>query len=119
MPQVYMFAVTSLAHFGICYWFVIVLDLGIKGAALALNVNYGLGFVLIFVYTLKTKLVSKSLARFDWRSFHGLIEILRFGVPNAALVFFDWGAFEVQAILVGINGINELAASVILSNFSV
>ena len=119
MPQVYMFAVTSLAHFGICYWFVIVLDLGIKGAALALNVNFGLGFVLIFVYTLKTKLVSHSLARFDSSSFQGLLEILKFGVPNAALVFFDWGAFEVQAILVGISGINELAASVILSNFSV
>ena len=55
MPQMYMFAVTSLAHLGICYWFVIVLDLGIKGAALALNVNFGLGFVIILVYTLKTK----------------------------------------------------------------
>ena len=58
MPQVYMFAVTSLAHFGFCYWFVIVLDLGIKGAALALNVNYALGFLFIIAYTLKTKRVS-------------------------------------------------------------
>ena len=47
------------------------------------------------------------------------MEILKFGVPTAAVVFLDWGCFEVQAILVGISGVDQLAASVINSNFFV
>ena len=73
----------------------------------------------IVVYTLKSKQVAKSLARFDSRSFNGLCEILSFGVPTAVIVFLDWGASEVQAILVGISGVNELAAWVMINNFYV
>ena len=68
-----------------------------------------LGFVFIVVYTLKSKKVAKS----------GLCKILSFGVPTAVIVFLYWGASEVQAILVGISGVNELAAWVMINNFYV
>ena len=38
-----MATVLGAAHFGFCYLFVIVFDLGIRGASLALTVNYVLG----------------------------------------------------------------------------
>ena len=86
-----MCAVTTLSHLGICYWFVIGLDFGLKGAALALNINYLVFFVSIYVYTMRSELVSDRLADFDSSAFLGLHEILRFGLPNAALVFLEWG----------------------------
>ena len=101
----------------LCYVLVIPAGLGIIGAAIAIMTNYVLGMASFVLFANCSKRTKYTIATFDKRSFHNLIELLRFGIPNAAMIFFEWGSAEILAIFIGIAGINHLAASVIIWSF--
>ena len=108
---------TGLVHIGVCYLFVHTFDFGLKGAAIALDINYFANMSIFILFTLYGPQTRKTVARWGRESFRGFAEILKYGIPSAAQLFLDWSSFEVLAIFIGQRGVDQLAASVVMINF--
>ena len=102
-------------HIGWGYLFIIHLDMGTAGAAIALNITYCLNYVAQEVYILcvKRDFFSDYLQpffrseTFDWA---GIKAFLKLGIPGAMMQCAEWWAFEVLAIFAGTLGTHQLAA---------
>jgi MATE family multidrug resistance protein len=107
--------VTTVLHMGWGYLFIIYLDMGVLGAAIALNITFCLNFA-----------VQEFYIRFiDWSFFReyvtplfqrstlnwiGTKEFLKLAVPGTMMQCAEWWAFEVLAIFAGMLGKHQLAA---------
>ena len=109
----YISAVLAAFHFGITYLLIITAGLGVTGAAISLTITYGLNLACFLGYTYFSETTRKTIAPFTCDAFRDLGDILRFGIPSAAQMFFDWAAVEMLAILIGLHSVSELAASAI------
>ncbi|CAI2365320.1 unnamed protein product [Moneuplotes crassus] len=100
------------------YLFVHALDLSVNGVAIATSITYFMNYLLPLVYvTLKKDSVKKnSMHWINKDSFTGLGEYMKYGVPAMLLTALEYCAFEVCAMIAGVVGEEELAASVILLN---
>ena len=106
---------TSLMHVWISYLLILQTDLGVQGAAIASMITFIFNFLTFYLFSRLSERTKKTYAPWTRECFRGYWEIFRFGIPSAANVFLDWLAMESIAILVGINGVNQLAASVVTS----
>lgn len=104
-------------HTGLLYLLVIVLDLKILGAAIATAITYTSDFlILYFINSLNPNLVfSHKFFFFDKEAFKKVFEFLKFGIPAAFMCMMEWWAYEVISIYAGWLGVNELAATIIIS----
>ena len=101
--------VTTLLHIGWGYLFIIHLDWGVSGAALALNITYMSNYLAqeIYVRVYDWKFFKDYMQpiftkeSFNWS---GCKEFLRLGVPGTIMQCAEWWAFEVLAIFAGILG---------------
>ena len=116
-PQMYMTLFGGLMHIWISYLFILRTNLGLQGAAIATTITFMINFATFYIYSRFSERTKKSYAPWTRESFRGFWEIFRFGIPSAANMFFDWVAMESIALLVGLGGVNQLAASIINTNF--
>ena len=113
--------ITTALHFGWGYLFIVYLDLGVAGAALALNLTYCLNFLSqeLFIHVIKRQYFEAYLQPFftvnslDWK---GAKEFLKLGIPGTMMQCAEWWAFELLAIFAGILGKHQLAAQVAVIN---
>lgn len=92
-----------LLHIALSYLFVIYLDLGVVGTALALFTSQSFIFVL---NELKTK-AEEDLAElndvsiFDKNVYREFYEYFRIGAPNALTIMMEFASYEIMILFVG------------------
>ena len=94
-PQMYVTICLCFVHICTCYLLVIVAGLGIAGAALSMTIYYTLSCFIMFFYAKFSEKTKHTVARFDRSAFQNLSEILKYGMPNAAMYFFEHGSAEI------------------------
>ena len=106
---------TTVCHIGWAYYFIVSLDMGVGGAALALNLTYIINYLAQEIYInyidwnffkdfMQPLFVRES---FNWV---GSKEFLKLGVPGTLMQCAEWWAFELLAIFAGMLGTHQLAA---------
>ena len=113
-----MMACSGIVQIGVCYLFVHTFGLKLQGAAVALTITYFVNMTSFITYSQLSKQTRHTVAPWGRESFRNFGDIFKYGIPSAAQLFLDWAAFEVLAILIGQRGVDQLAASVIMVNFS-
>jgi MATE family multidrug resistance protein len=109
----YIQAVTCVIHTGWCYLFIVSMDLGVPGAALALNFTYISNYVIqeLYVNVLrKDTFADYTAPLFGEESFLDWSRYIKLAVPTTFLLCIEWWAFEFIVIFAGIIGVKELAA---------
>jgi len=90
---------TLLLHPLWCYIFIIVLNMGIRGAAYCLlisqffNVLGGIFYILVF------KPFPETIFLYNRNSFRGWIEFLKIAIPSSFLMCAEWWAYEILSII--------------------
>lgn len=95
------------------------MQLGVFGAAMALNITYIANFLLQEIYIrviLREELMPFSAKLLQKETFRGWFTFLKLGVPGTLMQCFEWWAYEVLAILAGLLGTLQLAAHVAVIN---
>ena len=110
-----------MIHLGWAYFFIVYLDWGVGGAALALNITYMTNYISqeFYIQVINRKFFGDFLQPFFSRnSFNwaGAKEFLRLGVPSTIMQCAEWWAFELLAIFAGMLGKHQLAAQVAVIN---
>ena len=116
LPQMVLMIINSALHIVWCYLFVIIAGLEVFGVGLATSLTWFLNLISLTLYVNISKCCEESWICIDMQAFQELREFLRFGLPSALEMFFEWGAFELIALIIGIIGVNELASSVMALN---
>jgi len=112
---------TTVAHFVYAYYFIYEWDMGIAGAAIALNLTYCLNFLIqeLYVTLIARQKFGQYLAPLlDSRSlnFSQWCEFLKLGVPGTTMQCAEWWAFELLALFAGMLGTHQLSAQVAIIN---
>jgi len=105
------------------------LGLGLTGAGLSIAMASWARFGLLQYYMQRNRsdavmAAASSLARFSELAKNifrepGLVEFVRLALPSAAIIWCGWWVYELQAIIAGWIGVNELAAHVVCCNIEV
>lgn len=114
-PQV----LTTCTHALVCWILILRMQLGVFGAAMALNITYIANFLLQEIYVrviLHEELAPYSSRLISAETFKGWLTFLKLGVPGTLMQCFEWWAFEVLAIFAGLLGTLQLAAHVAVIN---
>lgn len=95
------------------------LDMGVFGAAMAINVTYILNFTIqeLYVNVYKRQYFEQFRAPLtSVETFQDWLTFIKLGVPTTALMCLEWWAFEFIIIFAGVLGVTELAAQVAVMN---
>ena len=101
--------VTTLLHIGWGYLFIIHMEMGVLGAAIALNITYlancwAQEFYIRYIDWPFFKDFLQPLFSKESFSWSGAKEFLKLGVPGTMMQCAEWWAFELLAIFAGILG---------------
>eukprot|EP01100_Stratorugosa_tubuloviscum_P012327 TRINITY_DN580_c1_g3_i3.p1 TRINITY_DN580_c1_g3~~TRINITY_DN580_c1_g3_i3.p1 ORF type:complete len:562 (-),score=201.80 TRINITY_DN580_c1_g3_i3:1271-2956(-) len=109
-------ALATVINFSLLYIFVNVFHQGLEAAGGCLAYTWYFLFVAIIFYFLTFDRNGILLFKWSFDAFKGWPEYLKLGLPGAAMICFEWWAFEILTFLAGKLGIEELAAHGILIN---
>jgi Na+-driven multidrug efflux pump len=101
--------ITTILHIGWGYLFIVHLDMGTAGAAIALNITYGTNCIAqeLYIHVFKKSFFDEFLPPF-WQmssfSWPGAKKFLKLGIPGTLMQCAEWWAFELLAIFAGMMG---------------
>ncbi len=104
----------TILHYYWVHLFFDVLGYGVRGIGLAGTLTNGLSFIFILILSYLDTKVRPALFWPDKRSFYGLWEQLKLGLPIILNAFLDWVVFELSAFTAGYIGIFEQATQIAL-----
>ena len=116
MPILYTLMTTLVFHNFNLLLFVTILDMKVKGAAIATAITYSTNFIAI---TLFIHFKEESVHRDAWHLFNydwikRIDEFLKYGVPASLMLIMEWWSYELLHIYAGWLGLHELATWIIL-----
>ena len=94
--------------------------LGLVGGGIAMSITFVSSIMLMLFYVHYVKhedIYPESLHWFNWDSLKDWGIYLKLGIPSAAMLCFEWFAFEIIAIFAGFSGVFDLAAYIAMFNF--
>jgi multidrug resistance protein, MATE family len=118
----------TILHVGWCYIFIDYLQMGFKGAALAMMISSLLSLIIAYVYT--EFRVSKELRDQAWFSpfskdhMHacfdlvGLKSYYKMGLSCIGMLSLEWWSFEIMMIFAARLGVLESASQIVIMNFN-
>lgn len=112
-------AITCAFHILWCYIFILHLEMGVFGAAMAINVTYILNFSIqeLYVNVYKKSYFAQFRAPIvSAETFSDWLTFIKLAVPTTALMCLEWWAFEFIIMFAGVLGVTELAAQVAIMN---
>ena len=111
---------TSLMHIFWCFLLVTYYKMDVKGIGLATMISYSFNFIMITVLCSTIKELRKSFFWITRESIiEGIKEYLLIGIPNAAMLIFEWGGLEILALLASCISVDATGAQIIAYNFFV
>lgn len=101
--------ITTLLHIGWGYLIIVQWDMGVGGAALALNITYCTNFLAqeVYIHIVRWRFFKdymQPLFHSDSFNWEGAKEFLKLGVPGTMMQCAEWWAFELLAIFAGMLG---------------
>ncbi|ESR54889.1 hypothetical protein CICLE_v10020602mg [Citrus x clementina] len=112
LPMLYSSVLTLCFHIPLCWALVFKIKLGSNGAALAVGLSYWFNVLLLGFYIKYSSECEKTRASFSIDVFSSIKEFIRFAVPSAVMVCFEWWSYEVLILLSGLLPNPKLEASV-------
>ena len=117
MPAVAINVITSLFHGVITYITINKGGMGAYGAGLCISATYWLRWLLselaMLIYPETRKALRWTPKALNWR---GIISYLKLACSNSTLLWIEWGAYELQAMIAGWVGTEGLASHVAGAN---
>jgi MATE family multidrug resistance protein len=101
-----------------CYIYIVLLDLGIKGAGLAIVTSQCLNALFGCIYIWGIKPCPESVFCINRDSFRGLWSYLKIAIPSTLLVCAEWWSIETQALITLWASNDDFAAQTLLNNIS-
>lgn len=114
VPQIFMGVASNIINVILHYAFMFVLDYGVKGAALALNIARIFQIILVFIYIWIKKLHVETWGGWSWKCLQNWGPITSLAVPSILTVFFEWWIYEIGTVLTGLISVTELGAQAVL-----
>ncbi|XP_071175723.1 multidrug and toxin extrusion protein 1-like isoform X2 [Mytilus edulis] len=98
--------------FNIVYHLILVtgLDLGLRGAAVAVVCTYWTEVLLYLMFIRFSKIYENSWTGFSKEAFLDWNTFLKLAIPGIFMISVDWWSFEISTLVVGILGNVQLAA---------
>lgn len=97
---------SACCHFIWSYIFISYLDWREYGAAISLNITYFSTLIVTEFMVRRSKPCRSTLAIFNKSAFSDWSPYFKIAVPGAAMMCFEWWAFELLAIFSGLMGTN-------------
>ncbi|KAK9200050.1 hypothetical protein WN944_015245 [Citrus x changshan-huyou] len=119
LPMLYSSVLTLCFHIPLCWALVFKIKLGSNGAALAVGLSYWFNVLLLGFYIKCSSECEKTRASFSIDVFSSIKEFIRFAVPSAVMVCFEWWSYEVLILLSGLLPNPKLEASVFSLCFTI
>ena len=108
---------TSLLHIFWCYLFVVRWELDVEGVGIATMISYCLNFFAITILCWSMNSLKSSYFMITSESIkEGIMEYLKIGIPNAAMLCLEWGGMEVLALLASLINVDATGAQIIVIN---
>jgi MATE family multidrug resistance protein len=111
--------VTICLHPLWCWIFIIVLEMGVKGAALSLIISQLLNAIGGFFYILYIRPNPESIFFPNRDSFKSIGSYLKVSLPSTFLMCAEWWAFEIQAVITYWIGEDDYAAHILITTVMV
>jgi len=108
--------ISSTAYWLSAYILIIKMDMGLKGAALALNVQQTVSGILIFAYCKIKNPVKETFFSFQKESFQELWNLFKYEFTIGAMIFLEWGGYELINLFAGTLSVAEVAGFMIALN---
>lgn len=112
-----MFGAT-LVHLTFWFFFVVYLDLGIRGLAYASSVKDFVLILSVMIYGNCSEKIRPALSMPDSESFRGWGEYLKVALPSTVMICAEWWAFLLLSVISGTMGVPELAAQTLYTNLA-
>ncbi|KAL2944347.1 Protein DETOXIFICATION 19 [Bienertia sinuspersici] len=113
LPLVGLSLVPLLLHCGLTYLLVYCTILGYKGAALATSLTFWLAVIVLLIYVNFAKRFEHTWRGLSKESFSYVFTNLKLALPSAAMVCFEYWAFEILVLLAGLMPNSESSTSLI------
>nr|CDS27441.1 multidrug and toxin extrusion protein 2 [Hymenolepis microstoma] len=118
IPPLVIWASVNILNALIHYILLFLLEIGIKGSAIAQSVSYLCATVLMISYLYFSKLYKNTWNGYSHAMWYDWGSWLKLGIPGLAMIALKWWYFEIGLILVGTVGVSELAAQTLLINLN-
>ena len=118
-PGMIITLVSAFLHPLWCWVFIVSLDMGLIGAAIALGVTQFINYVLILIYIHWKKPNKDEVSFFSSSTFNlfFILEFAKYALPSAVLFAADWIGFDILTIMASYLRKVDLAANICLFNF--
>ncbi|KAL0000106.1 hypothetical protein SO802_019708 [Lithocarpus litseifolius] len=93
---------TALLHVLVCWVLVFKIKLGIKGAALAINISNWIYVLLFAIYVRFSPACKKTWTGFSKEALHDIPSFLKLAVPSAIMICLEYWSFEMVVLLAGL-----------------
>ncbi len=119
LPGMIITLITAALHPFWCWILIIVIDLGLTGAGLALGLTQLINYVLILIYINYTQPNKHEVSFFSSSTFNlfFILEFSKYALPSALLFAADWIGFDILTIMASYLSEIDLAANICLFNF--
>jgi len=100
--QMVILFVSFIFHFPVCYFFIIYLNLGVEGAAIAYSFTFTTSFLIMIFYVWFYRPIQEEAWHwFNKDSFKQWGLYFYFGIPSALMFCLEWFCFEIITIFAG------------------
>ena len=82
-----------------------VLNYGIYGTGLADFTTFSFRLILLVIFTKREKDLDQTSVWPDKRTFQGLLDYIKIGIPSTFMVCLDWWAWELNLFFSGYFGV--------------
>ncbi|EPS72049.1 hypothetical protein M569_02707, partial [Genlisea aurea] len=113
VPMMIVAGASTVFHALLCWFFLFVIELGCKGAALANTVSYWINVFLLSLYIVFSGECRESFAGFSSEAFCDVLGFLKLAVPSAIMICFEYWSFEMVVLLSGLLPNPKLETSVL------
>ncbi|XP_078542114.1 multidrug and toxin extrusion protein 1-like [Lissotriton helveticus] len=114
VPQMFTAVASNIINAILHYAFMIVLDYGVMGAALAVNIARISQIIMVFIYIWIKKLHVETWGGWSWECLQNWGPITTLAVPSILTVCFEWSIYEIGTVLTGLLSVTELGAQSVL-----
>eukprot|EP00347_Sterkiella_histriomuscorum_P011508 403372185 len=108
---------TTLFHPLWCYLFLHQFGLGIRATAMAYSITNIANTIILLIIVTKIDKLKDAIFWPNKDCFKGLGEYFRIGIFSAAIILFEWSAFDFMTLMSGFLGVNSTGAQSVLYNF--
>lgn len=112
----YIQMVTGVLHPFWCYLFVDIMDIGIRGPALAASVSQIFNMTCMSIYLGRIEDFKEMWFMPNAECFKGLTNYIKIGLPSMGLIWLEWCAFEFLTFMSGYLDVDSTAAQIVLMN---